>query len=138
MWVPPCADVSTMEGGVRCADRPSAGMHAMAPRLDGVALRRHKGCRGDAHQSTAGARAMAQDLSMVGIDRAKSVLYLGRGLDDPAQWCARRTACVPCLGVSGSVEPQHTALARLERPPDVAARIPYVLCLAPLPQGLVR
>src|SRR5919108_5754960 len=106
MWVPPCADVSTMEGGVLCAERPSAGMHAMA-----------------------------QDLSMVGIDRAKSVLYLGRGLDDPARWCARRPACVPCLEVSGSVEPQHTALARLERPPDVAARILMSSVLHPSPRA---
>ena len=78
---------------------------------------------------------MAQNLSMVGIDRAKSVLYLGRGLDDPARWCARRTACVPCLGVSGSVEPPHTALARLERPPDVAARILVSSVLHPSPRA---
>ena len=84
---------------------------------------------------------MAQNLSMVGIDRAKSALYLGRGLDDPARWCARRTACVPCLGVSGSVEPPHTALARLERPPDVAARILCLLSCTPPPgprQGRCR
>jgi hypothetical protein len=78
---------------------------------------------------------MAQDLSMIGIDRAKSVLSLGRGLDDPARWCARRTACVPCLGVSGSVEPQHTALARLERPPEVAARILMSSVLHPSPRA---
>ena len=135
MGLPPCAAVSDREGVVFCADRPSAGMHAMDPRLDGVALRRHKGCRGDARQRTTGAHAIAQDCSIVDLDRAKSVLYLGRGLDDPARWCARRTACVPCLGVSGSVEPPHTALARLERPPDVAARILVSSVLHPSPRA---
>src|SRR5262245_21167175 len=76
MWLPPCAAVSDREGVVLCADMPSAGMHAMDPRLNGVALRRHHGCRGDANHSTEGARAMAQNLSMVGIDLAKSVLHL--------------------------------------------------------------
>ena len=74
-------------------------MHAMDPRLDGVALRRHKGCRGDAHQSTAGARAMAQDCSMVGLDRAKSVLHLGRGLDDPGPMVRTPDGC-PCLSIA--------------------------------------
>ena len=123
MGLPPRAAVSDREGVVLCADRPSAGRHAMAPRLDSLVLRRHKGCRGDAHQRTARARAMAQDLSMVGLDRAKSAYTSVVAWTTPARWCARRTACVPCLGVSGSVEPPHTALARLERPPDVAARI---------------
>src|SRR5262245_48210217 len=134
MGLPPCAAVSDREGVVLCADRPSAGMHAMDPRLDGVVLARHKVCRGDAHQRTAGARAMAQDLSMVGLDRAKSAYTSVVAWMTPARWCARRPACVPCLGVSGSVEPPHTALARLERPPDVAARILVSSVLHPSPR----
>jgi hypothetical protein len=38
-------------------------------------------------------------------------------------------------GVSGSVEPPHTALARLERPPDVAARILVSSVLHPSPRA---
>jgi len=93
-------------------------MHAMVLCLDGVALQRHKGCRGDAHQSTAGARALARDCSMVGLDRAKSVLYFGRGLDGVRQ--RRATA--------------HRA-GQARKAPRCHCAYPCVLCLAPLPRG---
>ena len=76
---------------------------------------------------------MAQDCSMVGLDRAKSAYTSVVAWTTPARWCARRPACVPCLGVSGSIEPPHTTLARLERPPDVAARILMSSVLHPSP-----
>ena len=72
---------------------------------------------------------------MVGLDRAKASYTSVVAWTTPARWCARRPACAPCLGVSGSVEPPHPALARLERPPDVAARILVSSVLHPSPRA---
>ena len=113
-------------------------MHAMDPRLDGVALRRHKGCRGDARQRTTGAHAIAQDFSIVDLDRAKSVLYLGRGLDDPGPM-----VCTPdgVRSVSRGVRQRRATAHRAGQARKATRRrcaYPCVFCLAPLPQGHVR
>src|SRR5882672_1668317 len=50
------------------------GSHAMDPPRDGWTVRSHNGCRGPSHHGTRGASAMTQELSIVGIDRAKSVV----------------------------------------------------------------
>jgi hypothetical protein len=77
---------------------------------------------------------MAEDLSMVGINHAKSVLHLGRGLDAPGPM-VRTTDGV--RSVSRGVRQRRATAHRASQAREATRRrcaYPCVFCLAPLPQ----
>ena len=69
------------------------GSHEMDPPLDGAAVKSHNGGKAYTHHCPGGASTMIQELSIIGIDLAKSVegvselWYHSRAKCSSAGWC---------------------------------------------------